>query len=113
MVIVYIIEEILFDIYRFLRFWFFDCLKFISNKYFDTVLAIEKSFSIRLNILNFFSPLFGDRSLPGYVYAPFVRITIIFIGLILQLFNFVIFLMIFLIWIFMPLILSYIVYKNG
>jgi hypothetical protein len=113
MVVVYIIEEIFSDIFRFLKFLFFDSLKFISNKYFDSVLIIEKNFSIRLNILNFFSPLYGDRSLPGFVYAPFVRFSIIFIGLILQLLNFITFLLIFLLWIFMPFILSYIIYKYG
>ncbi|MGC8981408.1 MAG: hypothetical protein ACP5JU_00440 [Minisyncoccia bacterium] len=113
MVIVFVLEEILNDIFRFLKFWFYDGLKFISNKFFDSILVIEKNFNIRLNLLNFFAPLYGERSLPAYVYAPPLRFTIILIGLFLQLINLLFFLIIFLLWISLPAILTYIIYKNG
>lgn len=113
MFILVLIKEILVDIYKFLKYWFYYSLKYIFNKYFDNILAIERKFSIKLNISNFFVPLYGDRSLPAYVYAIPWRLVLILFGLILQILLFIGFILISLIWIISPVILSYLIYKNG
>ncbi len=102
MVFFYIFEEILQDFYKFLRFWYKDSVKFIFDEYVKSFSIIEKNFSIRLNLKNFFKPLYGLRSIETYFYAIPFRIILIFISLILHILNTLIFLTILIFWCLLP-----------
>jgi len=109
-----IFNELIFEVYKFLKFWFYDSLKFLFNEYIKSALSIEKRFSIRLNLKHFFEPLYGIKSIETYFYAIPLRIILIFISIFLHIFNTLIFLIIMLFWVLFPFVLSYFVYrKNG
>lgn len=103
-----VLEELSNDFYRFLKFWFIDSLKFFFDRYLKNSSVIERRFSLRLNLKNFFEPLYGIRSIETYFYAIPLRTILILISISLHLLNVFFIFLFMLFWIILPFLLTYI-----
>jgi hypothetical protein len=101
-----LITSLINDILNFLIFWFINGSRRLWNNFSNQIQSLEQTFGIRANFKRFFAPLYGDYSLPGYVFAIPWRLLLMTVGIILVLFITIFYTILFVVYITLPLLIS-------
>lgn len=101
----YLINRLLFRIYKFLYNWYILGSKWILHYYISILKNLDYKFAVKANIHHFFEPLYKDYSFIGIFLGLFFRFFRILIGGLIYLIISFLSLIILLIWIFIPIII--------
>jgi hypothetical protein len=58
---------------RFLRHWYRDGFRQIASRTFEILASLDQVFALKVNFRLFFTPLYQDRSVVGYILGFFFR----------------------------------------
>lgn len=102
MVFVFIFERVFYRLTEFLRHWYVKSLKIYSNFIIDRLNQMDRFFAWRITLKNFFKPLYGDYSIIGYAMGFVFRSLRLVIATIFYGFVFFIAVVLYLIWLVLP-----------
>jgi hypothetical protein len=105
--LIYLIYLFFLNIFLFLKHWYIDALKNFLNFWANTIQKLDKNFAVKINLINFFEPLYKDYSIIGRFVGIILRLLRILIGLLIYLIISFIILGFILFWLLIPLILIY------
>lgn len=78
-----LVNSLINDILNFATFWLIHGSRRLWNNLSDQLHSLEQIFGMRANLKHFLAPLYGDYSLPGYVFAVPWRLLLITLGILL------------------------------
>ena len=99
---VYVIHRAVYRILDFFHHWYVDGSRVLAHKFMSVLEEMDKSFAIKLTIKYFFQPLYKDYTVVGRILGVIFRSGRILIGGIFYLVMVLIFLVVYLVWIFIP-----------
>lgn len=102
LVFVYIFERFIFRFFEFFRRWYVGSARAIFHFLFRRLESLDRTFALKITILHFFSPLFGDRSIIGRVLGFIFRSIRIIIASVVYFILILLALAFYIIWIFIP-----------
>lgn len=97
---------------RFLRHWYRDGFRQIASRTFEVLASLDQVFALKVNFRLFFTPLYQDRSIIGYILGFFFRFSRVLVGGILYLIILVVGAGVYLIWAALPVFILYKIIVN-
>lgn len=102
-VFVYLFERFFFRAFEFIRQWYVGSAVAITHVLFRQLKSLDRFFALKITLLHFFHPLFGDRSILGRVLGIIFRSVRVFLASIVYLVLFLFALGAYLLWVAIPL----------
>ena len=103
--LVYIVERFSFRISEFFRRWYLGAFSAIFGATIHKLGSLDRSFALKITILNFFKPLYGDESFIGRVLGVLFRSVRIISGLFIYLLIISVSVLVYIIWTLIPVFL--------
>ncbi len=110
--LVYLIERFFSRIKDFFYHWYFSGSLFASKYFIDVLASFDRTLALKVTLLHFFEPLYGDYSIVGRVLGIIFRTFRVLIGSVIYLFLAAIAVIIYLIWLAIPVFIIYEIIKN-
>lgn len=109
LVFAYLFKWFLYRITEFLRHWYVDGFRKISQELINALEVLDRTIALKITLKNLFRPLYQDYTFIGYFFGFFFRFWRLLFGVILYFFVVLIFFAAFLVWAIIPI---YILYKG-
>ncbi|MBI2013480.1 MAG: hypothetical protein HYS87_01495 [Candidatus Colwellbacteria bacterium] len=103
----YLGKRFLWSIFFFFNHWYVGGFRAFSHFTLGFFERLDKTFALKVNLRNFFKPLYQDRSFIGYALGFVFRTTRLFITLVVYTFIFSLIFVVFLFWMLVPLVVVY------
>jgi len=98
----YVLQRLIFRIGEFLRRWYVASGVGIAHAAIRRLESLDRTFALKITLLHFFTPLYGDESFIGRIFGVLFRSVRIVIALALYLMIAVLALLAYLIWALIP-----------
>ena len=95
-----------------MRHWYRDGFRQIASRTFEVLASLDQVFALKVNFRLFFTPLYQDRSIIGYILGFFFRFSRVLVGGILYLIILVVGAGVYLIWAALPVFILYKIIVN-
>lgn len=103
--LIYLLNRFFYRLFDFFHHWYADGSKVFFNYFFSFLERLDQRFAVKITLRYFFHPLYGDYTIIGRILGVFFRSARIIIGTAVYLFFAVIFLIIYLLWLLVPVII--------
>ncbi len=110
--LVYLIERFFSRIRDFFYHWYLGGSLFIFRYFMDVLESFDRTLALKVTLLHFFEPLYGDYSIVGRVLGIIFRTFRVLIGSVVYFFLAAIASIIYLIWLVIPVFIIYEIIKN-
>jgi hypothetical protein len=110
--LVYLIERFFLRIRDFFYHWYVGGSLGIFRYFIDVLESFDRTLALKVTLLHFFEPLYGDYSIVGRVLGIIFRTFRVIIGFIIYLFLAVVAFVIYLVWLLIPILIIYEIIKN-
>ncbi len=104
--LVYLAERLAFRIAEFLRRWYILAFKEILHAVMRRLSSLDRKFALKITLLHFFTPLYGDESLIGRMLGVVFRSIRIALALALYISILLVFAAAYLVWALIPVFLA-------
>ena len=110
--LIYIPQRLLFNIYSFLRHWYFE--SFLNTSYFmlNVFESLDKTFALEIHLRNLFKPMYQDATIFGYVLGFLFRSSRSVVASVVYLFVFALSVAGYLAWLFLPPYVIYMIFSS-
>ncbi len=95
-----------------MRHWYRDGFRQIASRTFEVLASLDQVFALKVNFRLFFTPLYQDRSIIGYILGFFFRFSRVLVGGILYLIILTAGAGVYLIWAALPVFILYKIIVN-
>jgi hypothetical protein len=102
---VYLVQRFFYRIADFFHHWYIDGSRYLGHRFFLILQAVDQVFAIKITILHFFEPLYRDYTIIGRILGVIFRTARILIAGVIYLLLGSIFLVIYLLWVLLPVAL--------
>jgi len=106
--LIYLVRQFFFRIYQFIHDWYVGSFIKIWHLTLNVLELMDKVFAIKVTFKNLFQPLYGDRSVIGYILGFAFRSLRFLICIFIYPIVIIIATAIYIIWIFIPIYIIYI-----
>jgi len=101
---VYLVERFFYRFVNFFHHWYVDGSRWLGHKFLNLLSDMDKTLAIQITLRYFFAPLYGDYSIIGRILGVIFRTGRIVIAAVFYLFITIIFILVYLIWIAIPVV---------
>ncbi|MEK9186437.1 MAG: hypothetical protein AAB885_02505 [Patescibacteria group bacterium] len=109
--LIYLVNRFFYRLTSFFIHWYWDSLNLVWRKTFGILRHLDQFFALKITFKNFFRPLYQDYTFIGYLFGIFFRFWRVFGALIIYSAIFLTGAAIYLVWIAIPIIIFYRVWK--
>lgn len=100
------------SLYNFLYFWYVKSSKDFWSSEIRFMHSVEREIGVIINLRLITQPIFGDYSYTGRFLGPFFRFCRVVIGLVVLLISFFSIITLYVIWVFLPPVVFYMIFLN-
>jgi len=108
----YLVVRFFFRIGDFFHHWYVDSSRWFFNKFISFLEGLDRFFGVKINLANFFRPLYGDYTIIGRAMGVIFRTIRIVLGSIAYVFFSAVFLLVYLVWALIPPAILFMAFKN-
>jgi hypothetical protein len=101
----YLVARFFYRIVDFFHHWYVDGSRYLGHRFVRILQSIDRRFAIRITILHFFEPLYRDYSIIGRILGVIFRTGRIIIAAVIYFFLTLLFLIIYAVWVLLPVAL--------
>lgn len=111
--LVYLAQRAIYRIKDFFYHWYVSGSLYIFRYFIDVLESFDRTLALKVTLMHFFEPLYGDYSLVGRVLGVIFRTFRTIIGSVFYFILAIIAACIYIIWLFIPVFIFYEIIKNG
>jgi hypothetical protein len=108
----YLLSRLFFRISDFFHHWYVDGSRALLHHFVSFFESLDQTFALRVTLRYFWKPLYGDYSIVGHIFGFFFRSARLILGGIIYLFCAVIMLAIYLVWLILPFLVLFLIYRS-
>jgi len=105
--LVYLLQRFFYRIFDFFHHWYVDGSRMFGRSFIGTLTKVDQSVALKVTLRHFFEPLYKDYSVIGRILGVIFRSGRIIIGVGVYAFLLIIFLLIYFIWLAIPVFILY------
>jgi hypothetical protein len=102
---VYLVARFLYRIKDFFHHWYVDGSRWWGHRFWNILARADRTLAIKITLIHFFEPLYRDYTVIGRVLGIIFRTGRILIGAVVYLVLGMLFLIIYLLWLLLPIVL--------
>lgn len=103
----YLLWRLYFSLAAFLRDWYLDSFKWTAHRALSILEELDKTLALKISLRHLFQPLYGDRTIIGYVMGFFWRLWRIVVASLIYLVIIALVSVIYFLWLSLPIYLLF------